>query len=1577
MKNNYNKWKGISLIVAFVLTAISSLNAQVSGYGFNQSVGTYTAITGGTVLGIATNDDDNFTNLPLGFTFNYNGTNYTSFSANANGFIAMGTSISSSYSAINYGSSNNIIAALNNDLQGNTTTGEMSYLTTGTAPNRVFVMQWKSYRKYGASGDDFNFQIRLNETTNYIQVVYGAFTSNTSSTTVQVGLRGATSADYNNRTTGWAASTAGTSNSATLSVSATSTPASGTTYTWVGYPAAPAALTQATGTPTCATGTALSTSSTAPADVTYYWQTTATGTSTTTAYTGPYTVYANGTFYLRAKNTVGNTWSPAVSIVVTNMPVATAPPAPTAAANPACAPGTTVSVTAAPSGTTYYWQTVANGATTTNDAAIALPVTASGTYYVSAFDAATSCWSNTSSVTVVVDAYIPPAPLTTINPLNVCTGSTTAPLTVTPAASSGSAVVTFGSNVNVAAGTVSTLTGALSIPAGSTITSAVLSFNGVTTTSGTWPSDLSISLSGGATVASATLNSTIGSVTNAGPYTHNATNVTGGNVNLSINHGYSFGGPASFASVTLTVNYTLPTPSLNWYTASTGGSLLGTGGTLETIGTSVLPNSNIAGAYNFYARAVVGGCQSTSLPIVVNVTPVLATIVPVDASCNGQANGSFTLGTVTCGTAPFTYAISDGTNPYSTFGPIPTNLVAGTYYVKIQSATALVSSPITLVIGQPTAPTALTATNVSYFHATLGWTAQGNETTWNVEYGPTGFTPGSGTTVVANQDSLNVSGLLANTCYQFYVKAGCATNSAWAGPFAFCTDPGFLAWDNACPTSGFIDISGTGTQITGITDDSEFGLTLPWNWNIGGTQVSTITIGNNGGVLFNTLTGQVGYTATGNGLFPYTQDLGTISNGGIYYQSIGTAPNRQFIIQWQNIPYYGFPQPLDGATFEIIVDEATNEVFYVYDNVLMGNVSDDNGADAEIAMITANGSAFVSSNNTAYLLANSCAHFYNALCPNITTFISTVSTDDALLDWNPGLYGETSWTLIYGPAGFDPAATPSQALGTQNLITSDASFGNSLTQLTAYDVYIYSECTQDNLVSGGFLYSFTTLPNCSYPSNIVATTDVDSLEVTWNWAQSSVGTQISDFNVAYVMTGNNVYSGTEVATGSTNTSDTIFDQSLLGGGVYQVYVQAVCANGDTSGYVGPVNVVMPLTNDLVCGADTLALNTTYTFNNTGATVSLDEINVAPAATGAQTTTGWINSTLNGTTWFKFIAPASGQVRINCTSTNYNGQAAVYDAASCSDFNNNFDFIAANDNAIGGTSLAPNFTVCGLTPGDAYYIMHDGFTGTSGVFGINITEVIVNAGSAVPTTNVCSGDTLNLAGTITGNDMGGTWSSAINAVNASIFGSTFQSAGIAFQTFNFQYEVVDGCASDTVVSKVRIFPPSSAGIDGTITACLHEPVDLLAGLTGNVDLNGTWYDPSNVTLSNSQITTGSIQGSFNYDYIAGNGVCADDTANVVVVVLGTCDFLDINESTFAGIEVYPNPTNGMVYVSAANNAGTFNYEVTDANGRVIATAVNAINGAATTSIDLSKVETGVYFIRLSNTTSDKVYRVVVQ
>jgi hypothetical protein len=1015
--------------------------------------------------------------------------------------------------------------------------------------------------------------------------------------------------------------------------------------------------------------------------------------------------------------------------------------------------------------------------------------------------------------------------------------------------------------------------------------------------------------------------------------------------------------------------------TLQWFAAATGGSPVGAGTPFETVGTTVLPNTTTNGAYPFYAGAISQGCQSAARTLVtVNVAPVNAVLTPVNVTCNGGDNGSFTLGTVACGTGPFTYQVTPTPTGQTagTFNAIPTNLTAGTYSVVMQDALGNQSAPIVITVTQPAPPANLIATNVNYFTADLSWSTAGNETSWSVAYTPvTG-----GTTIVDTATATNYqfTGLSANTAYNVTVTAICGNNAIPSAVYTFNTDPGFLAWDNTCGP-GFIDISSTGTQIQGITDDSEFGLTLPWPWLIGGTTVNTVTIGNNGGVLFNTLTGQVGYTATGNGMFPFAQDLATITAGGIYYQSVGTAPNRMYVIQWQNIANYGSATPANGATFEIVVMEATNEVYYLYGDLTMGN-ADDNGADAEVALITANGSAFVSMNTTTYFTNNSCIHFYSALCPNVTNFTAVVDQTTATLDWNPGLYNETAWTVVYGPAGFDPTVA-GQAIDTNSLTASDDLL-TGLTQLTSYDVYIYSECTTDNLTSDGFFYNFMTLPYCAYPTNITAVSSTDTLLVDWDW--TAVDTTLYpaiDFNVSHVMMGNNVYSGTENATGSANEDLIVADANLLAGGVYQVYVQAVCLSGDTSGYAGPFTVVMPVDNDTVCGAEMLSLNTNYIFNNTGATVSLDEINIAPPATGAQTTDGWINSTLNGTTWFKFVAPATGSVRINSTGTNYNGQSAVYDVALCSDFNNNFDLIAANDNEIGGTSLAPNYTICGLTPGNTYYIMHDGFTGTSGNYAIKITEIILEAGLNNPVSNICYGDTIDLYTTINGFDLGGSWSAPLASSNASIVNdSLFTSIGLAYQTFNFQYRVVDGCAYDSIISQVKIFAPSNAGEDGTITACKNEPVDLLSGLTVNADFGGNWFDPSNNPIANSQVTTGNFPGSYNYDYIVGNGVCPDDTANVVINV-GTCDWLDITEETFAGVEVYPNPTNGVVFVAASINAGNFSYEVTDANGRVIAEAINGVTAAATTSIDLSKVETGVYFIQLSNATAKKVYRIVVQ
>jgi hypothetical protein len=496
---------------------------------------------------------------------------------------------------------------------------------------------------------------------------------------------------------------------------------------------------------------------------------------------------------------------------------------------------------------------------------------------------------------------------------------------------------------------------------------------------------------------------------------------------------------------------------------------------------------------------------------------------------------------------------------------------------------------------------------------------------------------------------------------------------------------------------------------------------------------------------------------------------------------------------------------------------------------------------------------------------------------------------------------------------------------------------------------------------------------CSLPISVAGTSAPDSLMLTWDWTQNIHPLQ--SFNIQYGMTGYQLNSGNSiiVPANGINYADTVYNSTLMGSGVYQVYVQAVCATGDTSAYSGPFTVVMPITNDIVCSQEALQLGQTYTFNNTGASVSTNESNIAPPATGAQTTTGWVNSTLNGTLWYSFVAPASGSVRVNSTAIEYNGQAAVYSATDCADFNT-FTLIAANDDAIGGTSLAPNFTICGLTPGTTYYVMYDKFNTNSGNFSLNVSAIVLEGGTANPVTNVCTGTVVDLFSTITGNSAGGTWSSSIPAVNASIIGSNFESNGLAYSTFNLQYRVVDGCAYDSIISQVKIYPPSNAGQDGVITACKNEPIDLLAGLNGNTDLNGDWYDPSNVLLPNSQVITGIFPGQYNYDYISGNGVCPDDTANVVVTVIN-CNWLSVDENALEEVSIYPNPSTGVLFIESGFT-GNFNLVITDINGRTVQTGQNTIS-TGTNTVNLKEVERGTYFFKLSNENAEKVFRVVIQ
>ncbi len=180
------------------LPAKAGVEGVATDYGWSQITGTYTEITGGTQLTTVC-DDNNYNANAIPFTFTFNGVGYTAVSVQCNGFLAMGATVSSSYTPISGGSTNNIVVAQGHDLQTNTTNSEIRLETLGAAPNRVAVVQWKNFRHYGAPDQIYNFQIRLYETTNLVEVVYGNFSMGAGSILVQVGLRGASNADFNNR----------------------------------------------------------------------------------------------------------------------------------------------------------------------------------------------------------------------------------------------------------------------------------------------------------------------------------------------------------------------------------------------------------------------------------------------------------------------------------------------------------------------------------------------------------------------------------------------------------------------------------------------------------------------------------------------------------------------------------------------------------------------------------------------------------------------------------------------------------------------------------------------------------------------------------------------------------------------------------------------------------------------------------------------------------------------------------------------------------------------------------------------------------------------------------------------------------------------------------------------------------------------------------------------------------------------------------------------------------------------------------------------------------------------------------
>lgn len=148
-------------------------HAQVEGYIFNTTTGNSLETGSFTNLLGTGLDDDVSATTNIGFTFQYGGTNYTTFSATSNGILRLGGAATSDF--------DNVIANLADayllpywddnftDIDGN-----VQFLVKGVPGSQKLVVEYNLSNLSNPGTADKHFQIWLFESTNTVMFVYGS-----------------------------------------------------------------------------------------------------------------------------------------------------------------------------------------------------------------------------------------------------------------------------------------------------------------------------------------------------------------------------------------------------------------------------------------------------------------------------------------------------------------------------------------------------------------------------------------------------------------------------------------------------------------------------------------------------------------------------------------------------------------------------------------------------------------------------------------------------------------------------------------------------------------------------------------------------------------------------------------------------------------------------------------------------------------------------------------------------------------------------------------------------------------------------------------------------------------------------------------------------------------------------------------------------------------------------------------------------------------------------------------------------------------------------------------------------------
>jgi myo-inositol-hexaphosphate 3-phosphohydrolase len=139
----------------------------------------------------------------------------------------------------------------------------------------------------------------------------------------------------------------------------------------------------------------------------------------------------------------------------------------------------------------------------------------------------------------------------------------------------------------------------------------------------------------------------------------------------------------------------------------------------------------------------------------------------------------------------------------------------------------------------------------------------------------------------------------------------------------------------------WIDPAAGGTPLP-LADNGSAVVALPFGFEYYGTAYTSLTVSANGYVVFGSgaatehISAPIPSAAVPNGFAaPFWDDLDPGSGGGVWHATVGSAPDRKFVVGWIDVPHAAG----GDATFEAVLEEGMNAIVFQYRDVDFGDVS--------------------------------------------------------------------------------------------------------------------------------------------------------------------------------------------------------------------------------------------------------------------------------------------------------------------------------------------------------------------------------------------------------------------------------------------------------------------------------------------------------------------------------------------------------------------------------------------------------------------------------------------------------------